>query len=62
MAEDRQQPGAQDIGRRPKRCFNRGGNYNNTNNGFPSFNGNNARSNANTNIGFRSAYPSSQMP
>jgi len=39
------------------RAFNRGGNYNNTANGFASFNGNNARSNANGNIGFRAALP-----
>ena len=38
-----------------RRSFNRGGNYNNTANGFASFNGNNDRSNANGNIGFRSA-------
>jgi hypothetical protein len=44
-----------------RRSFNRGGNYNNPANGFASFNGNNARSNANGNIGFRSALPSSQM-
>jgi hypothetical protein len=42
------------------RSFYRGGNYNNTSNGFASFNGNNARSNSNTNIGFRSALPPSQ--
>ena len=35
------------------RCFNSGGNYNNTTYGLASFNGNNARSNANNNIGFR---------
>ena len=43
------------------RSFNRGGNYNNTANGFASFNGNNARSNTNTNIGFRSAIPCCQI-
>jgi len=41
------------------RSFNRGGNYNNTANGFASFNGNNDRSNANGNIGFRAASPAS---
>jgi len=40
-----------------RRSFYRGGNYNNSANGFASFNGNNARSNANVNIGFRSAIP-----
>ena len=39
------------------RFFYSGGNYNNTTYGVASFNGNNARSNANTNIGFRSALP-----
>lgn len=39
------------------RSFYRGGNYNNTANGFASFNGNNARSNTNVNIGFRAAIP-----
>jgi len=43
------------------RSFNRGGNYNNTANGFASFNGNNDRSNQNVNIGFRSALLSCQM-
>ena len=38
-----------------RRSVNRGGNYNNTANGFASFNGNNDRSNSNGNIGFRSA-------
>jgi hypothetical protein len=43
------------------RSFYRGGNYNSSNAyGFASFNGNNDRSNTNTNIGFRSALPSSQ--
>ena len=41
------------------RSFYRGGNYNSSNAyGFASFNGNNPRSNTNTNIGFRSALPS----
>jgi hypothetical protein len=35
----------------------RGGNYNNTANGFASFNANNPRSNRNGNIGFRAALP-----
>ncbi|MBQ7703714.1 MAG: SUMF1/EgtB/PvdO family nonheme iron enzyme [Firmicutes bacterium] len=39
-----------------ERCFNRGGSCYGTNGGFPSFSGSNARSNANANIGFRSAY------
>ena len=39
------------------RSFNRGGNYNNSANGFGSFNANNPRSNHNGNIGFRSASP-----
>jgi len=43
------------------RSFNRGGNYNNTSNGFASFNGNNDRSNSNANIGFRSALLASLM-
>ena len=43
------------------RCVYRGGNFNDSANGFPSFNGNNPRSNSNVNIGFRLAYPSSQM-
>lgn len=43
------------------RSFNRGGNYNNTANGFASFNGNNDRSNSNANIGFRSALLASLM-
>jgi len=38
-----------------RRCVNRGGNYDNTANGFGSFNANNPRSNQNGNIGFRSA-------
>lgn len=42
------------IGDRLLRCFNSGGNWNNTTYGLASFNGNNARSNANGNIGFRS--------
>ena len=40
-----------------QRSFNRGGNYNNSSNGFASFNGNNDRGNTNGNIGFRSALP-----
>jgi len=43
------------------RFFYSGGNYNNTSYGVASFNGNNARSNSNTNIGFRAALPHSQM-
>ena len=44
------------------RSFNRGGNYNASNaNGFASFNGNNARSNVNTDIGFRAAIPYRQI-
>ena len=43
------------------RSFNRGGNFNNTANGFASFNGNNDRSNSNENIGFRSALHTCQM-
>ncbi len=43
------------------RSFYSGGNYNNTTYGLASFNGNNARSNSNGNIGFRAALPSSQM-
>lgn len=43
------------------RLFYSGGNYNNTSYGLASFNGNNARSNTNTNIGFRSASPPRQM-
>ena len=40
------------------RAFNRGGYYNSSNSySFPSFNGNNDRSNHNGNIGFRSALP-----
>lgn len=40
------------------RCFNRGGNWNNgANAGVFYSNGNNPRSNANGNIGFRSALP-----
>ena len=42
------------IGDRLLRCFYSGGNWNNTTYGLASFNGNNARSNANGNIGFRS--------
>ena len=42
------------------RSFYRGGYYRDTSYGFASFNGNNARSNSNTNIGFRSALPPSQ--
>lgn len=38
---------------RPHRSFYRGGNYRNADNGLPSFNGNNPRSNSNVNIGFR---------
>ena len=48
------------IGSKPDTAdlvFNRGGNWNNGSNGLASFNGNNARSNSNTNIGFRSALP-----
>lgn len=37
------------------RSFNCGGNYNNTANGLATFNGNNSRTNANANIGFRAA-------
>ena len=40
-----------------RRSVNRGGNYNNSANGFGSFNANNPRSNQNGNIGFRSASP-----
>lgn len=43
------------------RLFYSGGNWNNTGNGLASANGNNTRSNSNTNIGFRSALPPSQM-
>ena len=43
------------------RLFYSGGNYNNSSYGLASFNGNNARSNSNTNIGFRSASPPRQM-
>jgi hypothetical protein len=43
------------------RLFYSGGNWNNASYGLASFNGNNTRSNTNTNIGFRSALPSSQM-
>ena len=40
------------------RAFNRGGNYNSSNGySFPSFNGNNDRTNHNGNISFRSALP-----
>lgn len=46
--------GLLNIGNRLLRLFNSGGNYNNTSYGLASFNGNNARSNANGNIGFRS--------
>ena len=43
------------------RFFYSGGNYNNTSYGLASFNGNNARSNTNANIGFRAASSSRQM-
>ena len=43
------------------RFFYSGGNYNNTTYGLASFNGNNARSNTNANIGFRAASSSSQI-
>ena len=43
------------------RLFNSGGNYNNSSYGLASFNGNNARSNTNTNLGFRSASPPRQI-
>ncbi len=43
------------------RFFYSGGNYNNSTYGVASFNGNNARSNSNTNIGFRAASSSRQM-
>ena len=43
------------------RLFYSGGNYNNSTYGMASFNGNNGRGNTNTNIGFRSALPSSQI-
>ena len=43
------------------RFFYSGGNYNNSDNGMASFNGNNARSNTNDNIGFRAALPHSQI-
>ena len=44
------------------RLFYRGGNYNdNDNAGVFYYNGNNARSNANYNLGFRSALPPSQI-
>ena len=40
------------------RAFNRGGNYNSSNSySFPSFNGNNDRTNHNGNISFRAALP-----
>jgi len=45
------------------RAFNCGGNWNNgANAGVFNVNGNNPRSNANGNIGFRSALPQRQMP
>jgi len=44
------------------RSFNRGGNYNSSNSyGFASFNGNNGRTDTNTNRGFRAASSSGQM-
>ncbi len=43
------------------RFFYSGGNYNNSTYGVASFNGNNARSNSNDNIGFRAALPHSQI-
>jgi len=49
------------MGNRPQRSFYSGGNWNNSSNGLASFNGNNPRSNVNTNIGFRSALPPSQI-
>jgi hypothetical protein len=39
-----------------QRFFYSGGSYNNSAYGAASFNGNNSRSNTNTNIGFRAAY------
>ena len=51
-----------DIGYRSLRTFYCGGNWNNGSNaGVFYLNGNNARSNTNTNIGFRSALPPSQI-
>ncbi|MCC8049619.1 MAG: hypothetical protein LIP10_03035 [Clostridiales bacterium] len=44
------------MSKKRRRCVYRGGNWNNgTNAGVFYLNGNNARSNSNTNIGFRSA-------
>ena len=44
-----------------KRFFYSGGNWNNSSYGLASFNGNNPRSNSNTNIGFRAALPPRQI-